>query len=391
MKILFVSEDYFPKTSGVPVVVRYLAEGLTQRGYSVTVLTTLPEGYTVREEIVGGVNVVRFNIHRDIFQRIHGDKKGFCGYVLNNSFDLIIVECGQAVTTDCLTSILSQINSPLVLHAHGLSGLLIKPFIIKTDLFHTIGNTYSWFYMKWYYRKYFKKALSFYNATISLTNCDSGFEYLKQYVKKNYVLSNAADDIFFEAVDNKSHNYSLQTDGKPYIISIANYTVVKNQLQMLEQFYKSVSSDKFALVLIGSQRNSYYEELLARNKELENKYGHKTVQFLTGVDRKVLPSLLDNAKLYLVSSTYEEYSISIIEAMARMVPFISTDVGNARLLPGGITLNSINEMSKKIDYLLTDEKCRLDYASKGKRYAFDNCRISNAVDKLVQIIEKETN
>ena len=148
MRILFVSEDYFPKTSGVPVVVKYLAEGLSERGFSVSVLTTLPAECIKREEVINGVSVFRYNIYRDIFQGIHGEKEDFRRFVTDNSFDAIVVECGQAITTDCLTPILPKMKSPLVLHAHGLSGLLLKPFTKKTDLYHTIGNTYSWLYMQ---------------------------------------------------------------------------------------------------------------------------------------------------------------------------------------------------------------------------------------------------
>lgn len=32
MKILFLVESYYPKTSGVPVVTKYLAEGLAKMG-----------------------------------------------------------------------------------------------------------------------------------------------------------------------------------------------------------------------------------------------------------------------------------------------------------------------------------------------------------------------
>ena len=40
MRIIFLAENYFPNVSGVPVVVKYLAEGLLERGYQVQVVTT---------------------------------------------------------------------------------------------------------------------------------------------------------------------------------------------------------------------------------------------------------------------------------------------------------------------------------------------------------------
>ena len=48
-KVLFVSENYFPKVSGVPVVVQYLAEGLVDNGYEVSIVTTLHENLKAYE------------------------------------------------------------------------------------------------------------------------------------------------------------------------------------------------------------------------------------------------------------------------------------------------------------------------------------------------------
>ena len=66
------------------------------------------------------------------------------------------------------------------------------------------------------------------------------------------MLCNAADDAFFEKAEEQ---YELPTDGRPYLISIANYTVVKNQIEMMRQFYKSKHKE-YALVMIGSKKNS---------------------------------------------------------------------------------------------------------------------------------------
>lgn len=85
------------------------------------------------------------------------------------------------------------------------------------------------------------------------------------------------------------------------------------------------------------------------------KYPRKDVVMLTGVERKKIPNILKFASLYLVCSEKEEYSISIIEAMSLGIPFVSTNVGNAKMLPGGITVNLKTELSHGIDRVLGDE------------------------------------
>lgn len=384
MHILFLSESYFPYLSGVPIVVKYLAEGLVAKGNQVTVATSIKaEDNLSDSEELNGVIIRRFRIWRDATKRIHGDFGRLQRLVVNRNYDMVILECGQATTTDAVLPILNQVESPVLLHAHGLSGLLGKPFAIKSDFKHTIGATFNWLRMQWYYGYTFRRACRDIDATISLTPCDSSYEYLKRYVVKNYVLGNAADNMFFEPA--KEH-YKLPFKEKSFLVSIANYTVVKDQLSMLRQFYQIEKRD-VALVMIGSQPNDYYYQVLQENKRLETEFGKRSVLILTNVDRKYFPSILDQASVYLTSSTYEEFSISIIEAMARGVPFVSTDVGNARLLPGGVTISCITDMHTAIDDLLSDEKKREQLGFVAKKYAYDHCRIETAVEQLEKILK----
>ena len=384
-KILFISESYYPFQSGVPVVVRYLAEGLVSKGYNVTVTTSIEKETALsKTDTLNGVEIKRFALWRDVSKCIRGEINEIRQYVVSNHFDVIILECGQTVTTDVLLPVLNRINAQILIHAHGLSGLLVKPFEIKNDFKHTIGGTYNWFRMKWYYGHTFKKACLYIYASISLTDCDSGYHYLSKHIPNNYVLPNAADDLFFEQ---GAIAYNLPIN-KPYSISIANYTVVKNQVMMLQEYYKTKNHDH-ALVMIGSSPNNYYRKLIEEKKRLDYKFGHRDVLILTGIERKFFPFLLDNASLYLVTSTYEEYSISLIEAMSRGVPFISTNVGNAKDLPGGVTIEKTDDLHLVIDEMFDNKEELQKLSNAGKDFAYRNCRIQVAVENLIDIINKE--
>ena len=115
---------------------------------------------------------------------------------------------------------------------------------------------------------------------------------------------------------------------------------------------------------------------------MDEKYGVREVYILTNVNREDIPGAIAGAQIYLVGSTFEEFSISIIEAMAVGTPFISTNVGNARTLPGGVTIDDIGEMHQVIDKLIENKEKYLDLQKKGKDYAYQNCRVDAAVDKL---------
>ena len=384
MNILFISEDYYPYLNGVPVVVQYLAEGLSKK-HKVHVATSVPPNDTNPiTESINGVSVHRFKIYRNIAKVLKGDIVELQKYVISSNFDVIIIECGQASTTDAVLPVLEQIKAPCIIHAHGLSGLLGKPFELKSDFKHTIGNTYNWVRMQKYYRYTFKNACRHFAASISLTNSDSGYAYLAKNINENYVLGNAAEDMFFQ---DEIETYDWKLYGKPYLISIANFSVVKNQIGMMREFYRTIDKG-YSLVMIGSQENDYYEKMKAEKERLDQQYGYRSVEILTGVNRLYFPSILDGASAYLVSSICEVFSISIIEALARAVPFISTAVGNVKELPGGIVVDNLDQMHIAIDNLLTDDLKREKLGQCGKRYAFDNCRRETAINNLEKIIQE---
>lgn len=384
MKILFVSESYYPYQSGVPMVVKYLAEGLAINN-EITVATSIsPTEKLPAMDEHNGVHIRRFVLWHNLAKRVKGDLIGIRRFVLDNFFNIIIIECGQAMTTDALLPVMDQIKVPCILHAHGLSGLPCKPFCIKSDLKHTIGNTYNYMRMQLYYRFTFKRQCKLFAASISLTQFDSGYDYVSRNICNNYVLCNAADDMFFEKA---KESYKLPTEGKPYLISIANYSIVKNQIEMMREFYKSKHKE-YALVMIGSMKTTYYYKLQKAKAEFDKQYGEHAVFMLTNINRKYFPYILDNASAYLISSTHEEFSISMIEAMARSLPFISTNVGNAKQLPGGIVIADIRNMHSAIDAMLDDDKERIRLGKEGKLYAFGNCRRHTAVDKLESIIRE---
>ena len=128
MKILFLTENYFPLVSGVPIVVKYLAEGLCKRGHDVTVVTQKPEN-SPKNEIINGVKVFRFNIWRDWKHFYKGDIQSYLDFVINSRAEVNIIECAECITTDVLLPHLKKLYGKVLFHSHGLSGFDNKFFI----------------------------------------------------------------------------------------------------------------------------------------------------------------------------------------------------------------------------------------------------------------------
>ena len=153
MKILFLVESYYPKTSGVPVVTKYLAEGLAKNGHDVSVVTTLVKDRCA-EEVYNNVHIYRFDLRKTLSKKYVGDIIGYRKFVIAFKADVNVFECTECVTTDVLLPVLCQISGKKILHSHGFHGMKLKPFAWNMSFKYTIGNTYNWLRFKWYYNYY---------------------------------------------------------------------------------------------------------------------------------------------------------------------------------------------------------------------------------------------
>lgn len=380
--LLLTTDDYYPRTGGVPAVSRYLCEGLAQKGYKVTVVTIKYDSLPAKESF-NGVDIVRFEIHTTRLKFISGEITEFKNYIQQANVDILINECPEALTSRCLYPILVDLKDVIkILHVHGFGGLFQYPLKINFS-----GRMLKAFKYRLFYFVYLRKYLSLYDLCLCLSEVDSSKTTLEKYAQRVKILRNAVDDIFFETSnrENPLLKYAQPTN-KRYCLNIANYFPYKNQKGILLEFYKSVNDD-ISIIFIGKGSSRYFAELIAYNLELEKTYGKKDVFFLSGVAREDIPDILSNATLYLVGSFFEEFSISIIEAMAKGVPFVSTNVGNTRLLPEGVVVESISQMHKSIDLLLNNAELYKECSYRGRAYAMQNCRTEYAVDQLEKYIQ----
>lgn len=383
MDVLFLSNSYYPQMSGVSIVVRYLAEGLVSHGHKVRVATRLIRG-CLPEEVLNGVRILRFNIDKVGLFKYTGDIKQYRQFLISSSQDVVIFECSQCVTTDLAIKVFDQISGKKIFHPHGFSSVALKPFRWDQNLHLTVRNTIRGLWAKCYYSFWFSQIAGKFDGSLLLSEIDSSRQYLEKLGQKIFVLWNAADDVFFGPTD-KVKVAAIDRLEKPYLLSVANYQSYKNQLEIVRQFYKC-GRDDIAMVFIGRSENRYYYNIQKEVYRLNALYGSKDVLMLTNVDRSLIPDIVGHAKLYIVASRFEEFSISLIEAMGKGVPFVSTNVGNARILPGGITVNTYDDISLVINYLLENHELYRRLSEAGREYTLRHCRKDMAVSTLEQYL-----
>ncbi|HEM4101481.1 TPA: glycosyltransferase family 4 protein, partial [Streptococcus suis] len=168
-------------------------------------------------------------------------------------------------------------------------------------------------------------------------------------------------------------------------ISVSNYFENKNQEMILEAFYKSNINSRVGLVFIGSEQTEYYTKLIKLNEHL-SQGNNKNVQFLYGISRKEIADYLKNAEFFVMASKSEKFPVSIVEAMASSIAFISTDVGCVQYLPGGIIVNNVEEMVHAMNKLDSDKSFCEKLAKKGFKYAVENLKVDVCITKFIEIL-----
>lgn len=374
MKIVFTVASYYPSNDGVQYVTQYHAEGLVRLGHEVIVITS-KKNDDKSIIIHNGVKVIYVNAYNFHFCHI-GNKKEFLEVLKEEVKDADIMTnvCLQSYSADWVLSILPKIKAKKVLYMHGMHSFKwekkdfqsLKAFCIK------LMRNIRWrtFYLKNWNR------IAKYDAVIHLHEMDYAYEYFKNHgYTYTHVLYNAVDNSFFE-----------KSKKRDIIINVGSFNERKNQEKAIRLFYES-NTGNYSLVIIGTPENAYYQKLLEIKKEFDSEYGTKDVRVLCNIPREETIGYIKSARIYLMTSTWEAFPISLVEAMAARMGFISSNVGVISTLPGGIICKSDSEFINAIESLTEDYSDTLEIlSSQAYTFAKENLSQDIQIRKLEGIL-----
>lgn len=372
MRILFTVASYYPVSGGVQMVTQYTAEGLVKQGHEVTVITSTYD----RENIIKEHNGVKL-LYTDVYKWhdvIKGNKHAYVDMVKDEvkNMDVMINVSLQTPTTDLIIPYLNEIKCKKILYLHDIYDFKWSKMDLAS-LSRIISKLYYNITRRVYYANLYKK-LRLYDIITHLTPFDNSYKYMiKHHINNNIILGNAALDTMFEPCQKKLD--------KSYFLSVANYAEHKNQKFILKAFYQS--GVNYEMVFVGREKNKYYDELVKLKDLLDQQYGEKKVTFYVGISREATEVFFKNAKALILGSRVEKFPIVIIEAMASKIPFISTDIGSVRFLPGGYIVKSLDEMAYWMSFIAGNEECRKLTGLIGYEYASAHLTIQTKLQTLL--------
>lgn len=377
MKVLYMSHRYHTNQTTI-------MKGWKENGHEIRFLSQYAgkvEDYTYVQPIVVGYSrlfmafdyiYVHFLKRKDPFAI---DMKLKCGvpplfklakYIREFKPDIAIIR-ERSVYTICMNAICRHYHIPTILY--NLSPVWDKPK--KMDLAHKI----VW-----------KLTPKYRMTPTNLVGID-----FTGLVKDEY--GYWAPFLMEPQVSPEERNYFA--NGQINVFCIGKYQERKNHQMMIEAVEELLPQYDIHLTIAGEISNTFHEEYYQRVVDYVEKHRLKDrVTFLVNLNRQQVSEEYKKADLYVVPSTGEPASITVIEAMAHSVPAISgTDNGTASYIDYGKTGyvfedNNKEDLKNKMEKIICDRNNLMKMGAAGYQHVKDNFQFKNYYERIVEIQER---
>ena len=179
------------------------------------------------------------------------------------------------------------------------------------------------------------------------------------------------------------------------IFCIGKYQERKNHQMMIEAVEELLPKYDLHLTIAGEISNPFHEEYYqkvvhyVKEHQLEDR-----VTFLVNLNRQQVSEEYKKADLYVVPSTGEPASITVIEAMAHSIPAISgTDNGTASYIDYGKTgyvfeYTNKEDLKDKLEKIICDKDNLKKMGAAGYQHVKENFQFKNYFERIEEIQER---
>lgn len=338
------------------MVVSRIAARLAARGHEVHVATA-SQPLAPSQEVVDGVVVHRFVVRGNAVTGLDGDIRGFREFAMSGQWDVVMMHCAQAWSTDALLPYLGQLSCAKIFVGHGFSAL---------------DNPA--------YRHYFASFAQYlrqFNRVFTLSPLLEEREFCRLHgIPEPVVVPNGVDLEEWEQAP-----LNVRTDWKigpaPWVLSLSNHSTVKRHslfLAVFNEIRKALPAAKGTIIgnhypaacwnlgRFGIKGGCWYS---CRTKALSQ----AAISLRRNESRTRVVSAVQEAGVVLVTSSREASPLVVLECMAAGTPWVSLPVGCVRENSGGVVVNSPDEMVSVTLQLLNDPQRCQQLARQGRKLA----------------------
>lgn len=188
---------------------------------------------------------------------------------------------------------------------------------------------------------------------------------------------------------------SYFANGRVNIFCIGKYQERKNHQMMIEAVEELLAKYDLHLTIAGEVSNHFHEEYFKNVSEyVKSHHLEERVTFYKNLNRQDISKEYQKADVYVVPSTGEPASITVIEAMAFSVPAISgSDNGTASYIDYGKTGyvfrdNDKEDLKDKLEKIVCDRENLVKMGAAGYRHVQENFQFRNYYAQIEAILKR---
>jgi glycosyltransferase involved in cell wall biosynthesis len=366
MKIIQLTTFFYPVHGGVEQMVLQLSKRLKKASHDITIITSDSSKIKGRirplEETIEGIPVRRCRTWFGL-SYFHKFFPSALKKMLDINFDMIHVHGIKKVESYFALLAARIRKKKVIISTHN-------PFIVDPKERSFLSNLF----IKIHDITFGRLFLRYFDHFICLSNDE--YKYLKKFgisEEKITIIPNAVPDIIWKKgyPDKIAKKFNINPqEWSSIVLSLGRITKRKG-LQNLELAIKSLPTTLF---LLAGPDDGYLQQLQNFFKPYVN------VKFLGPIEREDTKDLYKLADIWVMPSLYEPFGVVLIEAMAKGLPVVSTNVGGPKNIVKkefGFLVDPTNqkEIMERIKFLAENPKVRKDMGEmaylEAKKYSWD--------------------
>ena len=289
---------------------------------------------------------------------------------------------GQLWDQISLLRFLKSKGNPLVINFSNTLPVFYENKIVTIhDIIHLkYPVSYSYSYRK-YYEIVFPLMLKHSKHIITVS------EFSKKEISSYFGIDENKISIVYNGVDNKFKPKKNRNPEK-YILGVSSIAFHKNFISLIEAFLK-LKTKGVKLYIVGGLNEKIFGK--QSKKILEIIKRNENIIFLGRVDDDKLVDLYSNAICFVYPSLYEGFGIPPLEAQACGCAIVISDIPVFKEIYKDTALYfdplDIDDIAKKIDEIINNEKLRGELIEKGLKNATEYTW-ENSAKSFFKVLEK---
>lgn len=382
MKILFISDVYFPRINGVSTSIRTFVLQMQNLGHEVHLIA--PDYDVVTEDEAWIKRTPARSIYFDPEDKLmkYGEAMKLLPALEKERYDII------------------HVHTPFVAHYLGLK-LAAKLNIPCLETYHTFFEDYLHHYLPWMpksiargmARMISKRQCNAVDAIVAPSN--PMLDVLRKYGVNviSEVIPTGLQESSFTKADGQAFRlkYGIAID-RPMLLYVGRVAFEKN-IDFLLEMTKLLAEKRPDILLVVTGEGPAEASLhkLAHTLNIE-----KNVQFIGYLDRaKELNACYESADIFVFASKSETQGLVLLEAMAQATPVVAiAELGTASILIEGkgalIAPDDKDKFAERVHQLLLNPEHRFELGKRARDYALDKWTATLQAQRMLKFYETLT-